>query len=76
MSLKYEDPLSWSPKLEKHFCGEVGSASVPSHLRIDYKLQVGCCKKAMFIGLYDGFKGDEASTYHREHFFPLLGKFF
>ncbi|MCH85660.1 putative protein phosphatase 2C 68-like, partial [Trifolium medium] len=72
MSVNYQDPLSWSLELEKHFCGDVSSASVQSHLRIEDKLQIDCCSKATFIGLYDGFKGDEASSYLRECFFPSL----
>jgi hypothetical protein len=44
---------------------------------VEDKLQVDCCSKATFIGLYDGFKGDEASSFLREQFFPsLLSKFF
>ncbi|XP_028787733.1 probable protein phosphatase 2C 25 [Neltuma alba] len=67
-----EDTLLWYKDLEKHSCGEFSYAVVQANEIIEDHSQVETGSDAMFIGVYDGHGGPEASLFISEHLFHHL----
>ncbi|KAI5426873.1 probable protein phosphatase 2C 43 [Lathyrus oleraceus] len=66
------DPLTKSVRLERHFRGEFSMASVQSNKDMEDHNQVDVSHGALFVGIYDGFKGNNAASYIRRHIFRAL----
>lgn len=67
-----EDTLLWYKDLEKHSCGEFSFAVVQANEVIEDHSQVETGSDAMFIGVYDGHGGPEASRFINDHLFQHL----
>uniref|UniRef100_A0A151UHH2 protein-serine/threonine phosphatase n=1 Tax=Cajanus cajan TaxID=3821 RepID=A0A151UHH2_CAJCA len=66
------DPLLWCRDLERHSCGEVSFAVVQANDIIEDHSQVEIGTGALFVGVYDGHGGSEASSFIKEHLFHHL----
>ncbi|TKY62538.1 phosphatase 2C 43 [Spatholobus suberectus] len=67
-----EDSLLWCRDLEKHSCGEFSFAVVQANEVIEDHSQVEIGSDAIFVGVYDGHGGPEASLFIRDHLFQHL----
>ncbi|KAF7818952.1 putative protein phosphatase 2C 25 [Senna tora] len=67
-----EDALLWHKDLEKHSCGEFSFAVVQANEVIEDQSQVETGPDAVFVGIYDGHGGPEASRYICDHLFHHL----
>ncbi|KAK7278821.1 hypothetical protein RJT34_23859 [Clitoria ternatea] len=67
-----EDGLLWSKDLEKHSCGEFSFAVVQANEVIEDHSQVETGSDAVFVGVYDGHGGPEASRFINDHLFLNL----
>ncbi|KAK7336645.1 hypothetical protein VNO77_17191 [Canavalia gladiata] len=67
-----EDPLLWCRDLEKHSCGEFSFAVVQANEVIEDHSQVEIGSDAIFVGVYDGHGGPEASRFISDHLFQHL----
>ncbi|KAK2417299.1 Protein phosphatase 2C family protein [Trifolium repens] len=63
------DPLAWSRPLVRHHRGEFSMAAVQANMDIEDHSQVEVGTDALFVGVYDGHKGDTAAIYLRDHIF-------
>ncbi|KAK2417322.1 Protein phosphatase 2C family protein [Trifolium repens] len=63
------DPLAWSRPLVRHHCGEFSMAAVKANMDMEDQSQVEVGTDALFIGVYDGHKGDTTAIYLRDHIF-------
>ncbi|KAL1293564.1 hypothetical protein HN51_054219 [Arachis hypogaea] len=66
------DSLLWCRDLEKHSCGEFSFAVVQANEVIEDHSQVETGPDAVFVGVYDGHGGPEASKFINEHLFRHL----
>ncbi|CAK8543361.1 unnamed protein product [Lathyrus sativus] len=66
------DPFARSMRLNRHYCGEFSMASVQSNKDMEDHSHVDVGLDALFVGIYDGFKGDTAAIYIRRHIFKAL----
>ncbi|KAL5059473.1 hypothetical protein RYX36_031077 [Vicia faba] len=66
------DPLARSMNLERHYSGEFSMASVQSNKDLEDQNQVDVSHDALFVGIYDGFKGNSAALYIRRNIFRAL----
>ncbi|CAI8614099.1 unnamed protein product [Vicia faba] len=66
------DPLARSMRLERHYRGEFSIAAVQSNKDMEDHSHVDVSHDAIFVGIYDGFKGNTAATYIRRHIFQGL----
>ncbi|KAI4300687.1 hypothetical protein L6164_034035 [Bauhinia variegata] len=71
-SSSIEDALLWYKDLEKHSCGEFSFAVVQANEVIEDHSQVETGSGAMFVGVYDGHGGPEASRFIGDHLFHHL----
>ena len=71
-SFAIDDTLLWYKDLEKHSCGEFSFAVVQANEVIEDHSQVETGSGAMFVGVYDGHGGPEASRFIRDHLFLHL----
>ncbi|XP_028777676.1 probable protein phosphatase 2C 68 [Neltuma alba] len=67
-----EDALLWCKDLEKHSCGEFSFAVVQANEVIEDQSQVVTGPDAVFVGIYDGHGGPEASRFVCDHLFHHL----
>lgn len=67
-----EDALVWCRDLEKHSCGEFSFAVVQANEVIEDHSQVETGSDAVFVGVYDGHGGPEASRFINDHLFHHL----
>ncbi|PNX66998.1 putative protein phosphatase 2C 68-like protein [Trifolium pratense] len=67
-----KDPLAWSRPLVRHHCGEFSMAAVQANKDMEDQSQVEVGTDALFVGVYDGHKGDAASIYIIDHIFTEL----
>lgn len=67
-----EDALLWYKDLEKHSCGEFSFAVVQANEVIEDHSQVETGTDAVFIGVYDGHGGPDASRFISDHLFHHL----
>ncbi|GAU31556.1 hypothetical protein TSUD_333320 [Trifolium subterraneum] len=67
-----KDPLVWSRPLVRNHCGEFSMAAVQANMNMEDQGQVEVGTDALFVGVYDGHKGDTASIYLRDHIFTEL----
>ncbi|KAJ1432836.1 hypothetical protein SESBI_06373 [Sesbania bispinosa] len=67
-----EDALVWYRDLEKHSCGEFSFAVVQANEVIEDHSQVETGSDAVFVGVYDGHGGPEASRFINDHLFHNL----
>ncbi|GAU31552.1 hypothetical protein TSUD_333280 [Trifolium subterraneum] len=66
------DPLAWSRPLVRYHSGEFSMAAVQANGDMEDKCQVEVGNDALFVGIYDGHKGDTVSIYLRERIFREL----
>jgi pyruvate dehydrogenase phosphatase len=66
------DPLAWSRPLVRHYRGEFSMAAVQANVNMEDKSQVDVGTDALFVGIYDGHKGDTVSIYLRNRVFGEL----
>ncbi|GAU23441.1 hypothetical protein TSUD_331390 [Trifolium subterraneum] len=66
------DPLAWSRPLVKHHCGEFSMAAVQANMDMEDQSQVEVDTDKLFVGVYDGHKGDTTAIYLRDHIFSEL----
>ncbi|QCE05187.1 pyruvate dehydrogenase phosphatase [Vigna unguiculata] len=66
------DVLVWHRDLEKHSCGEFSFAVVQANEVIEDQSQVETGADAVFVGIYDGHGGAEASRFINDHLFHNL----
>ncbi|CAL1370994.1 unnamed protein product [Linum trigynum] len=66
------DSLLWSRDLEKHSCGDFSFAVVQANAVIEDHSQVETGRDAVFVGVYDGHGGPEASRFISDHLFKNL----
>ncbi|CAN8298471.1 unnamed protein product [Cochlearia groenlandica] len=66
------DSLLWSRDLERHPFGDFSMAVVQANEIVEDHGQVETGNGAVFVGVYDGHGGPEASRYISEHLFPHL----
>ncbi|XP_047170437.1 probable protein phosphatase 2C 43 [Vigna umbellata] len=66
------DVLVWHRDLEKHSCGEFSFAVVQANEVIEDQSQVETGADAVFVGVYDGHGGAEASRFINDHLFLNL----
>ncbi|KAK7392796.1 hypothetical protein VNO78_21244 [Psophocarpus tetragonolobus] len=66
------DALVWHRDLEKHSCGEFSYAVVQANEVIEDHSQVETGSAAVFVGVYDGHGGAEASRFINDHLFLNL----
>ncbi|KAK2363500.1 Protein phosphatase 2C family protein [Trifolium repens] len=66
------DPLAWSRPLVRHHYGEFSMAAVQANMDMEDQSQVEVGTDALFVGVYDGHKGDTAAIYLRNHVFREL----
>ncbi|CAN7069276.1 unnamed protein product [Brassica rapa subsp. trilocularis] len=66
------DSLLWSRELERHSLGDFSMAVVQANEVIEDHSQVETGKGAVFVGVYDGHGGPEASRYISDHLFAHL----
>lgn len=66
------DALVWGKDLEKHSCGEFSYAVVQANEVIEDHSQVETGSDAVFVGVYDGHGGAEASRFINDHLFLNL----
>lgn len=72
-----EDALVWCRDLEKHSCGEFSFAVVQANEVIEDHSQVETGSDAVFVGIYDGHGGPDASRFINDHLFlHLISEFF
>ncbi|GAB2211294.1 hypothetical protein Droror1_Dr00016587 [Drosera rotundifolia] len=64
-----EDTLVWSRDLERHFIGEFSYGVVQANEVIEDHSQVETGRKGVFVGVYDGHGGPEASRFVAENLF-------
>ena len=67
-----QDALLWCRDLEKHSCGEFSFAVVQANEVIEDHSQVETGSDAVFVGVYDGHGGPEASRFINDHLFHNL----
>ncbi|XP_013616348.1 PREDICTED: probable protein phosphatase 2C 68 [Brassica oleracea var. oleracea] len=66
------DSLLWSRELERHSFGDFSMAVVQANEVVEDHSQVETGKGAVFVGVYDGHGGPEASRYISDHLFGHL----
>ncbi|CAJ2671875.1 probable protein phosphatase 2C 43 [Trifolium pratense] len=66
------DPLAWSRPLVRYYSGEFSMAAVQANVDMEDKCQVEVGIDALFVGIYDGHKGDTVSIYLKDHIFREL----
>ncbi|CAI8602231.1 unnamed protein product [Vicia faba] len=66
------DALVWCKDLEKHSCGEFSFAVVQANEVIEDHSQVETGSGGVFVGVYDGHGGPEASRFVNDHLFHHL----
>ncbi|KAL0680657.1 hypothetical protein Bca4012_047504 [Brassica carinata] len=66
------DSLLWSRELERHSFGDFSMAVVQANEVVEDHSQVETGKGAVFVGVYDGHGGPEASRYISDHLFAHL----
>ncbi|MED6137858.1 hypothetical protein PIB30_068930 [Stylosanthes scabra] len=67
-----QDSMLWCRDLEKHSCGEFSFAVVQANEVIEDHSQVETGPDAVFVGVYDGHGGPEASKFINDHLFRHL----
>ncbi|XP_045797427.1 probable protein phosphatase 2C 43 [Trifolium pratense] len=67
-----EDPLGWSRDLLEHRLGEFSMAAVKANDVMEDHSQLDVGKKALFVGIYDGQNGAEASNFLITNLFENL----
>ncbi|XP_045810129.1 probable protein phosphatase 2C 43 [Trifolium pratense] len=68
----HNDPLAWSRPLVKHYWGEFSMAAVQANVDMEDKCQVEVGIDSIFVGVYDGQKGDTVSILLRNHIFRQI----
>lgn len=68
----HDDSLLWSRELQRHSLGDFSMAVVQGNEVIEDHSQVETGKGAVFVGVYDGHGGPEASRYISDHLFAHL----
>ncbi|KAK8302714.1 hypothetical protein V6Z12_D04G105200 [Gossypium hirsutum] len=71
-SFSLRDSLLWCRDLEKHSCGDFSFAVVQANEIIEDHSQVETGKDAIFVGVYDGHGGPDASRFISDHLFQNL----
>ncbi|XP_018472376.2 probable protein phosphatase 2C 68 [Raphanus sativus] len=66
------DSLLWSREVERHSFGDFSMAVVQANEVVEDHSQVETGKGAVFVGVYDGHGGPEASRYISDHLFAHL----
>ncbi|CAH8312620.1 unnamed protein product [Eruca vesicaria subsp. sativa] len=66
------DSLLWSRELQRHSFGDFSMAVVQANEVIEDHCQVETGKGVIFVGVYDGHGGPEASRYISDHLFGHL----
>ncbi|PNX90130.1 putative protein phosphatase 2C 68-like protein [Trifolium pratense] len=66
------DPLAWSRPLVRYYSGEFSMAAVQANRDMEDKCQVEVGIDALFVGIYDGQKGDTVSIFLREQMFNQI----
>ncbi|CAL1372384.1 unnamed protein product [Linum trigynum] len=69
------DSLLWSRDLERHSCGEFSFAVLQANAVIEDHSQVETGRDAVFVGVYDGHGGPEASRFISDHLFKNVMEF-
>ncbi|CAN0927633.1 Probable protein phosphatase 2C 68 [Linum grandiflorum] len=69
------DAFLWSRDLEKHSCGEFSFAVVQANETIEDHSQVETGPDSLFVGVYDGHGGPEASRFISDHLFKHFSRF-
>jgi len=64
--------LLWRRDLQKHSCGEFSYAVCQANEVIEDHSQVEIGSNAIFVGVYDGHGGDDASQFIRRRIFQNL----
>ncbi|KAK6941920.1 PPM-type phosphatase-like domain [Dillenia turbinata] len=67
-----DDALLWYRDLEKHSCGEYSFAVVQANEVMEDQSQVETGRDSIFVGVYDGHGGPEASRFICDHLFQHL----
>lgn len=67
-----QDSLLWCKDLEKHSYGDFSFAVVQANEVIEDHSQVETGRDAIFVGIYDGHGGPEASRFICDHLFRHL----
>ncbi|XP_045797675.1 probable protein phosphatase 2C 43 [Trifolium pratense] len=66
------DPLAWSRPLVRYYSGEFSMAAVQANRDMEDQSQVEVGFDALFVGIYDGHKGDATAIYLKDHIFREL----
>ncbi|GAU31489.1 hypothetical protein TSUD_332640 [Trifolium subterraneum] len=64
-----KDPLAWSRPLVTHHCGEFSMAAVQANKDMEDQSQVEVGTDALFVGVYDGHKGNTTAIYIKDRIF-------
>ncbi|GAU31488.1 hypothetical protein TSUD_332630 [Trifolium subterraneum] len=63
------DPLAWSRPLVRHHRGEFSMAAVQANMDMEDQSQVEVGTDALFVGVYDGHKGNTTAIYVKDRIF-------
>ncbi|EXB76665.1 putative protein phosphatase 2C 63 [Morus notabilis] len=69
------DGLLWHTDLKSHAAGDYSIAVAQANSSLEDQSQVFTSPSAIYVGVYDGHGGPEASRFVNKHLFPYLQKF-
>ncbi|PON90583.1 Protein phosphatase [Trema orientale] len=69
------DGLLWHTDLKPHPAGDYSIAVVQANSSLEDQSQVFTSPSGIYVGVYDGHGGPEASRFVNKHLFPYLQKF-
>ncbi|XP_062089724.1 probable protein phosphatase 2C 63 [Humulus lupulus] len=69
------DGLLWHTDLKSHAAGDYSIAVVQANSSLEDQSQVFTSPSGIYVGVYDGHGGPEASRFVNKHLFPYLQKF-
>ena len=70
------DGLLWHADLKSHASGDYSIAVVQANSSLEDQSQVFTSPNAMYVGVYDGHGGPEASRFVNKHLFPYMQSIF
>lgn len=69
------DKLLWHTDLKSHAFGDYSIAVAQANSSLEDQSQVFTSPSAIYVGVYDGHGGPEASRFVNKHLFPYMQKF-
>lgn len=69
------DKLLWHTDLKSHASGDYSIAVAQANSSLEDQSQVFTSPSAIYVGVYDGHGGPEASRFVNKHLFPYMQKF-